>query len=173
MRNGADRPQRQARAAAGRAGDRDPGRSQQPCDELRASTLGMRATNADGAAVCRMPRYRETLPNGATYLVIDHLSQPLDEFRRDHGARRCRVRDGRQPRPLGRQPRPDATRRASAARSRSPISAAGRSSSPSRSTAAPISTRSAGSPRSAVAARSARSARRSRRAIRPRPNAEW
>lgn len=49
-----------------------------PCDEY--SYPGMRATRADGSMVCRMPVYRETLPNGATYLVIDHLTQPLDDF---------------------------------------------------------------------------------------------
>lgn len=49
-----------------------------PCDEF--AYPGMRATRADGTAVCRMPVYRETLPNGATYLVIDHISQPLDDF---------------------------------------------------------------------------------------------
>lgn len=49
-----------------------------PCDEY--SYPGMRATRADGSMVCRMPVYRETLPNGATYLVIDHVSQPFDDF---------------------------------------------------------------------------------------------
>lgn len=49
-----------------------------PCDEF--SYPGMRVTRGDGSLVCRMPVYRETLPNGATYLVIDHLTQPLDDF---------------------------------------------------------------------------------------------
>ena len=49
-----------------------------PCDEY--SYPGMRATRSDGAMVCRMPVYRETLPNGATYLVIDHLTQSFDDF---------------------------------------------------------------------------------------------
>jgi signal peptidase I len=40
----------------------------------------MRVTRADGTTVCRMPTYRETLPNGATYLVIDHTQQPLDNM---------------------------------------------------------------------------------------------
>lgn len=35
-------------------------------------------TKPDGTQVCRVPVYRETLPNGATYLVIDHLNQDLD-----------------------------------------------------------------------------------------------
>jgi signal peptidase I len=40
---------------------------------------GMRTTLANGSTVCEMPVLRETLPNGASYLVIDHLSQPLDD----------------------------------------------------------------------------------------------
>lgn len=48
------------------------------CDEY--AYPGMRTVRADGSAVCRMPVYRETLPNGATYLVIDHTSQELDDF---------------------------------------------------------------------------------------------
>jgi len=31
-----------------------------------------------GKEVCELEAYRETLPNGATYTVIDHLQQPLD-----------------------------------------------------------------------------------------------
>ncbi len=38
------------------------------------------ATNAAGEPVCRVPVLRETLPNGATYLVIDHQTQELDDF---------------------------------------------------------------------------------------------
>ena len=34
----------------------------------------------DGSQVCRVPVYRETLPNGATYLTIDHFNQPLDDM---------------------------------------------------------------------------------------------
>ncbi|EDL48993.1 signal peptidase I [Erythrobacter sp. SD-21] len=37
-------------------------------------------TGEDGSQVCRVPVYRETLPNGATYLIIDHTSQELDDF---------------------------------------------------------------------------------------------
>ena len=36
--------------------------------------------NDEGTPVCRVPVYRETLPNGATYLIIDHINQPLDNF---------------------------------------------------------------------------------------------
>lgn len=49
-----------------------------PCDE--GVYAGMRAVAADGSAVCRMPVYRETMPNGASYLVIDHMTQPLDNM---------------------------------------------------------------------------------------------
>ncbi|WP_417318658.1 signal peptidase I [Erythrobacter aureus] len=41
-------------------------------DDFRASE--------DGKRVCRVPVLRETLPNGATYLVIDHQNQALDNF---------------------------------------------------------------------------------------------
>ena len=34
----------------------------------------------DGRRVCEPPTLRETLPNGATYLVIDHKTQSLDDF---------------------------------------------------------------------------------------------
>lgn len=37
------------------------------------------ATGKDGKPVCRVPVLRETLPNGATYLVIDHTTQQLDD----------------------------------------------------------------------------------------------
>lgn len=37
-------------------------------------------TNDDGAKVCRVPVYRETMPNGANYLVIDHMNTLLDDF---------------------------------------------------------------------------------------------
>ena len=39
-----------------------------------------RVSDAKGKAVCRVPVLRETLPNGATYLVIDHTRSPLDNF---------------------------------------------------------------------------------------------
>lgn len=47
-----------------------------PCDEY--TYPGMRVTRPDGKTVCRMPVYRETMPNGASYLVIDHIQQQLD-----------------------------------------------------------------------------------------------
>ena len=39
-----------------------------------------RAVTSAGRRVCRVPVLRETLPNGATYLVIDHQNQELDNF---------------------------------------------------------------------------------------------
>lgn len=50
----------------------------QPCDE--SSFLGLKARKPSGRMVCELPALRETLPNGATYLIIDHLSQPLDDM---------------------------------------------------------------------------------------------
>ncbi|WP_432200798.1 signal peptidase I [Erythrobacter sp. W53] len=41
---------------------------------------GMKTTDEAGNAVCEMPIYRETLPNGASYLIIDHTNQGLDNF---------------------------------------------------------------------------------------------
>ena len=37
-------------------------------------------TGETGQQVCRVPVYRETMPNGANYLIIDHMNQPLDNF---------------------------------------------------------------------------------------------
>jgi len=50
----------------------------QPCDDL--TFPGSRVRKPSGREVCELPALRETLPNGATYLVIDHLVQPLDEM---------------------------------------------------------------------------------------------
>jgi len=33
-----------------------------------------------GKDVCELESYRETLPNGASYTIIDHLNQPLDNY---------------------------------------------------------------------------------------------
>jgi signal peptidase I len=49
-----------------------------PCDEF-----GYPATKArkpSGREVCEMPALRETLPNGATYIVVDHMDQTLDHM---------------------------------------------------------------------------------------------
>ena len=40
-----------------------------PCNSL--SYTGAKVRLADGSEVCRMPAYRETMPNGATYQVLD------------------------------------------------------------------------------------------------------
>lgn len=37
-------------------------------------------TDEAGNRVCRVPVYRETLPNGANYLIIDHVNGGLDNF---------------------------------------------------------------------------------------------
>lgn len=39
-----------------------------------------RVTEADGRSFYEPPTWRETLPNGATYLVIDHREQMLDNY---------------------------------------------------------------------------------------------
>src|SRR5690606_29031397 len=46
-----------------------------PCDPY--TYPGMRTTTSSGEAVCEMPTYRETMPNGASYLVVDHTTQDL------------------------------------------------------------------------------------------------
>ena len=38
------------------------------------------ATLEDGTQVYEPPTYRETLPNGASYLIIDHMDQALDDM---------------------------------------------------------------------------------------------
>lgn len=48
------------------------------CDEFEYP--GMAITKQSGERVCEMPTYRETLPNGATYLIIDHKTQELDNY---------------------------------------------------------------------------------------------
>jgi signal peptidase I len=50
----------------------------QPCDPLEFPGLRFRA--ADGRLYCELPILRETLPNGATYRIIDHMRQRLDNY---------------------------------------------------------------------------------------------
>ncbi len=50
----------------------------QPCDEY--TFPGLRSRLPSGREVCVLPVFRETLPNGASYLVIDHLRQSLDDM---------------------------------------------------------------------------------------------
>ena len=40
----------------------------------------LRARKPSGKEVCELPLLRETLPNGATYVVIDHMRQRLDDM---------------------------------------------------------------------------------------------
>ena len=53
----------------------DPG---QPCDP--DDFHGLRYRGPEGIAYCELPIFRETLPNGATYRIIDHRQQILDNF---------------------------------------------------------------------------------------------
>lgn len=41
---------------------------------------GLKIRKPSGLEVCELPALRETLPNGATYVVIDHLRQRLDDM---------------------------------------------------------------------------------------------
>lgn len=47
-----------------------------PCSPM--DYPGLRHRKPSGKEVCELPVLRETLPNGATYLVIDHVRQSLD-----------------------------------------------------------------------------------------------
>ena len=53
-------------------GDEDPF----PCEGY--GFAGMKQRLPSGREVCEMPAYRETLPNGASYTILDHLTQPFD-----------------------------------------------------------------------------------------------
>ena len=50
----------------------------QPCDG--GTFPGFFARKPSGKLVCDTPLLRETLPNGASYMVIDHEDQQLDNF---------------------------------------------------------------------------------------------
>jgi len=51
----------------------------QPCDGLEFPNLKFRKPS--GKEVCELPILRETLPNGVSYRIIDHLqNQPLDNY---------------------------------------------------------------------------------------------
>jgi signal peptidase I len=50
-----------------------------PCND--PSYTGMRIRKPSGQVVCDLPTWRETLPNGASYLIVDHEDQPLDHMR--------------------------------------------------------------------------------------------
>lgn len=50
----------------------------EPCDP--ADFPGLRFHDAAGRSFCELPILRETLPNGASYRIIDHEQQPLDDY---------------------------------------------------------------------------------------------
>ena len=50
----------------------------EPCDPDDFPGLRYRAAN--GKQYCELPIFRETLPNGATYRIIDHRQQILDNY---------------------------------------------------------------------------------------------
>ncbi len=50
----------------------------EPCDP--ADFPGLRFRDAAGRSFCELPILRETLPNGASYRIIDHEQQPLDDY---------------------------------------------------------------------------------------------
>lgn len=49
-----------------------------PCND--GSYPGMRIREPSGRMVCELPTMRETLPNGASYLIVDHVDQRLDHM---------------------------------------------------------------------------------------------
>ncbi len=49
-------------------------------NECLSAFLPYQVTLEDGTRVYEPPTYRETLPNGASYLVIDHKDQALDDM---------------------------------------------------------------------------------------------
>lgn len=42
--------------------------------------IGLKQRKPSGAEICAIPAYRETMPNGASYLVLDHLRQAYDNM---------------------------------------------------------------------------------------------
>ena len=48
-----------------------------PCDESYGAA---QVRLPSGKVVCELEAYRETLPNGATYTIIDHMQQELDNY---------------------------------------------------------------------------------------------
>ncbi len=53
-------------------GDEDPF----PCEG--PAFTGMKQRLPSGRDICEIPAYRETLPNGASYTILDHMQQPFD-----------------------------------------------------------------------------------------------
>lgn len=58
-----------------------------PCND--GSYPAMRIREPSGRVVCELPTLRETMPNGASYLIVDHVNDP----RHDHMAQ-IRVPEG-------------------------------------------------------------------------------
>ena len=54
----------------------------QPCDPDDFPGLRFRAV--DGMDICELPIFRATRPTGATYRIIDHRQQPLDNYPETH-----------------------------------------------------------------------------------------
>lgn len=50
----------------------------QPCDIY--TFPGLKSREPSGREICQLPMLRETMPNGASYLVIDHVRQRLDNM---------------------------------------------------------------------------------------------
>ncbi len=50
-----------------------------PCND--PTYAGMRIRKPSGQIVCELPTLRETMPNGATYLIVDHEDQQLDHMK--------------------------------------------------------------------------------------------
>ena len=49
-----------------------------PCDDYTYPNMRVRLPS--GREVCAMPALRETMPNGASYVIVDHLDQQLDHM---------------------------------------------------------------------------------------------
>ena len=58
-----------------------------------------------GKPFCQLPLVRETLPNGRSYETVDLGDYGVDNYRAADDPRRSCLPDGRQSRPVGRQPR--------------------------------------------------------------------
>ena len=97
-----------------------------PCKVVAAERRRSSPTRSAATATASIPAYRETLPGGPSYTVLDQVDNGRGRrFPGRHGARRPRLPDGRQSR---RQPRQPLLRRPKAASAwcRSKISSAAR-----------------------------------------------
>lgn len=55
-------------------GDEDP----YPCEG--PGFIGLKERKPSGQEVCMIPAWRETMPNGASYTILDHMEQPFDDM---------------------------------------------------------------------------------------------